>query len=190
MSNNRDNNKKQVDLFDLKEWWEEYWQGMPEFVQEKQDVYACINCRFECDEDLKEFAKLIGQKLTRKTKSAWYPFKSHWGQNVNKVNTRVTLFFDLAACPEFSDTQKHRIRTKLSTRVDRSGVMRVVSQRFRTQKANRRAALEKLHSLLEQALKQRPVRKKTKVPKAAHERRLEQKRRRSQLKQLRSGRDY
>lgn len=55
------------------------WKGMPEFVQEKQEPYAKIIFRFENEEDLQEFAELIGQKLTKKTKSAWYPFKSHWG---------------------------------------------------------------------------------------------------------------
>ena len=112
------------------------------------------------------------------------------GQNVNKVNTRVTLFFDLTGCPDFSDTQKRRIRNKLSTRIDKRGAIRVVSQQFRTQKANRRAALAKLHDLLEQALRRRPVRKRTKIPSAAKERRLEEKRRRSQTKQLRRKDDW
>lgn len=55
------------------------WFGMPEFVQEKQKPFAQIICRFETQEDLDAFAKLIGQKLTPKTKSIWHPFKSHWG---------------------------------------------------------------------------------------------------------------
>ena len=54
------------------------WVGMPEFVQEKQEPYAKINFRFETEEDLQEFAELIGQKLTQKTKSAWYPYRSHF----------------------------------------------------------------------------------------------------------------
>ena len=49
------------------------WIGMPEFKQEKQRPYAMINVRFETKEDLEEFAKLIGQKLTEKTKSIWHP---------------------------------------------------------------------------------------------------------------------
>jgi len=55
------------------------WQDMPEFVQEKKDCYAKIIFRFESEDDLQSFAELIGQKLTKKTKSAWFPFKSHWG---------------------------------------------------------------------------------------------------------------
>jgi len=64
--------------------WKKEWVGMPEFVQEKQKPYAMINFRFESEEDLQEFAKLIGQKLTNKTKSAWYPFKSHWGDTIKR----------------------------------------------------------------------------------------------------------
>jgi len=112
------------------------------------------------------------------------------GQNVNKVNTRVTLFFDVAECESLSDAQKKRILTRLATRADKNGVLRVVSQKFRTQKANRTAALERLRQLLKEALKKRPVRKKTRLPERARRRRLEEKKRRSALKRLRSERDF
>ena len=111
------------------------------------------------------------------------------GQNVNKVNTRITLFFDVPNCESFSDVQKRRILSRLSTRADKNGLIRVASQRFRTQKANRRAAVERLQQLLAEALKTRPVRKKTKVSYAVKQRRLEEKRRRSLLKQQRAKRN-
>ncbi len=112
------------------------------------------------------------------------------GQNVNKVNTRVTLFFDAANCEGLSDLQKQRILSRLSTRADKNGVIRVASQRFRTQKANRDAAVGRLQELLKEALKSRAVRKKTRVPEKAHRRRLEEKKQRSQLKQQRAKRDW
>ena len=112
------------------------------------------------------------------------------GQNVNKVNTRVTLFFDVAGCEGLTVIQKRRILTRLSSRADKDGVIRVVSQKFRTQKANRRFAVERLKELLRAALKTRPVRKKTKIPERAHRRRLEDKRRRSMLKKQRSDKDF
>jgi ribosome-associated protein len=111
------------------------------------------------------------------------------GQNVNKVNTRITLFFDVANCASFSDVQKRRILSCLATRADKNGLLRVVSQRFRTQNANRRTAVERLQQLLADVLKTKPVRKKTKVPYAAKQRRLEQKRRRSMLKRQRAKRN-
>lgn len=66
-------------LFEEPEKWQEHWEGMPEFVQEKQKPYSQIIFRFDNEEDLQDFAKLIGQKLTKKTKSCWHPFKSHFG---------------------------------------------------------------------------------------------------------------
>jgi len=61
----------------------EEWVGMPEFVQEKQEPYSCIRIRFADKEDLQEFAEMIGQKLTEKTKSIWHP-KLVRGINSNK----------------------------------------------------------------------------------------------------------
>jgi hypothetical protein len=66
--------------------WQNEWVEMPEFVQNKVDPYAKIIIRFETENDLQDFAKIIGQKLTKKTKSIWHPFKSHWG-SVKKVWT-------------------------------------------------------------------------------------------------------
>lgn len=110
------------------------------------------------------------------------------GQNVNKANTRVTLLLDVAKCEVFSDTQRERILAQLAGRVDKSGVIRVVSQKFRTQKANRNAAVERLQQLLAGALMTRPIRKRSGVPHAAKKQRLEQKRRRSLLKRQRAKR--
>lgn len=53
--------------------WEEEWQGMPEFIQEKQEPFSKIIIRFETEKDLNEFSEMIGQKLTPKTKSIWHP---------------------------------------------------------------------------------------------------------------------
>lgn len=53
--------------------WKDEWKDMPEFVQEKQEPFALIKVRFDNQKDLDEFSELIGQKLTRKTKSIWHP---------------------------------------------------------------------------------------------------------------------
>ena len=66
------------------------------------------------------------------------------GQNVNKVNSRITLFYDLANSENFSDEQKRLIAKRLAGRTDKNGVVRVVSQKHRTQKANRQATIERL----------------------------------------------
>ena len=108
------------------------------------------------------------------------------GQNVNKLNTRVTLLFDVAKCGSLSDLQKQKILARLASRTDVNGVLRVVSQKFRTQRANRNAVIERLQQLFADALKISPVRKKAEVPYAAKQRRLEKKKKKSLLKKQRS----
>lgn len=108
------------------------------------------------------------------------------GQNVNKVSTRVMLLFDLAGSPSLSDDQKQRISSRLRTRISKDGILRVVCQKHRSQSANKEAAVERLAELLGQALVRQKPRKKTKVSKAAKQRRLDDKRRRSQVKKHRS----
>ncbi|MBN2211333.1 MAG: aminoacyl-tRNA hydrolase [Sedimentisphaerales bacterium] len=109
------------------------------------------------------------------------------GQNVNKLNTRITIFFDVANCPALSEQQKKRILDKLAGRADKNGVIHVSSQVERSQKANKDRARERLVELLRQALYRRPPRKKTKPSRAAKQRRLDEKKHRSQIKQLRRG---
>jgi hypothetical protein len=55
--------------------WE--WSGMPSFFQEKQEPYKILVVKFDSEEDLEKFSKKVDQKLTVKTQSAWYPYKSH-----------------------------------------------------------------------------------------------------------------
>ncbi|HNY80531.1 MAG: alternative ribosome rescue aminoacyl-tRNA hydrolase ArfB [Sedimentisphaerales bacterium] len=112
------------------------------------------------------------------------------GQNVNKLNTRMTLLFDVGGSAGLSDEQKRRVRSALATRIDKQGILRVISQRFRTQQANRQAAIERFVRLLAEALTPQPVRRETKVPAGARQRRLEDKKHRGRLKQQRSRRDW
>ncbi len=107
------------------------------------------------------------------------------GQNVNKLNTRVAVLFDVAGAPGLSEEQKQQVRSRLSTRIDKQGVLQVVSQRHRSQEANRQAAVERLQELLREALTPEPIRRRTRVPAGARERRLQEKKRRGMLKQQR-----
>ena len=111
------------------------------------------------------------------------------GQNVNKVSTRMTLLFDVEGSSSLSPAQRRRILRRLATRVNRDGVLRVTSQRFRSQAGNRRAVVEHFAVLLAGALARRRARVRTRVPAAARHRRLEVKRRRSRLKRQRRAGD-
>jgi len=104
------------------------------------------------------------------------------GQNVNKLNTRVPLLFDVARSPSLSEAQRARILDRLATRITREGVLRVVSQKHRTQKMNREAATERFAELLRGALARRRPRRRTGVPAGVKRKRLEDKRRRSRIK--------
>lgn len=107
------------------------------------------------------------------------------GQNVNKVNTRVTLLFDVANSPSFSDSQRDRVLRALGTRISREGVLRIVSARHRTQGANRTAAVERFCELLADALTPRTPRVPTRMPRAVKRKRREDKARRARVKDLR-----
>ncbi len=108
------------------------------------------------------------------------------GQNVNKLETRVTVRFDVEASGSLSDEQRSRIRESLGHRISRAGVLQVSSQRHRSQSANRDAAVARLAGLLAEALEPEAERRPTKVPKRSKRRRLETKRRRGQIKRARS----
>ena len=110
------------------------------------------------------------------------------GQNVNKVSTRVTLLFDLSATESLTPGQRARVQRRLSTRIGRHGVLRVVSVRHRTQAANRQAAIQRFAELLAEALIVREARLKTRVPRSAIQRRRVDKTRRSRIKRLRGTR--
>lgn len=109
------------------------------------------------------------------------------GQNVNKVSSRVTVRFDTVHSSSLTDEQKQLILERLSTRANKDGVIRVSSQRHRSQLENRQAAVERFAELIGAALERKPARKRTKVPSRVLEQRLEEKRRRSRVKRGRSG---
>ena len=111
------------------------------------------------------------------------------GQNVNKVSTRVTLWFDVAASKSLSEPQKERILSQYPGRIDKKGVMRVVSQQTRSQAANRELAAERFSALIREALKPQRPRKETRVPRAQKEQRLEQKKKHGRLKKERASKE-
>ncbi|MDD5562892.1 MAG: alternative ribosome rescue aminoacyl-tRNA hydrolase ArfB [Thermoanaerobaculaceae bacterium] len=107
------------------------------------------------------------------------------GQNVNKVATRVTLTFDVGSSPSLTDEQRSRIRSRLARRISKDGVLQVVSQRHRTQGANRAAALARFVELLQAALAADLPRLATRPSRGAKERRVEEKKLRARAKESR-----
>ena len=109
------------------------------------------------------------------------------GQNVNKLETKVTLRFDLIGSSSLTEEQKARLRERLATRITKNGVLQVSSQRHRTQAANREAAVARFAELVGEGLQEEAPRKPTKVPRAVKRRRLDDKRRQSLKKRQRTG---
>lgn len=108
------------------------------------------------------------------------------GQNVNKVNSKVELRFDVQNSSLLSAEQKEIIRTKLSAKISSDGILSVVSQRDRSQLANKEDAISKFYLLISRALKPVKPRKNTRPTKGSVERRLTGKRIKAELKQNRS----
>jgi ribosome-associated protein len=104
------------------------------------------------------------------------------GQNVNKVSSKVTLTFDINLSTALSGAQKQTILQKLAGRINNDGVLRVVSQRTRSQELNRADATDRFSELLRVALTPLRPRVKTRVPRAAHERRVDEKKKRALTK--------
>ena len=106
------------------------------------------------------------------------------GQNVNKVETRVTIEIAVDALP-LPDDRKELVRTRLASRINKEGVLRVTSQATRTQSTNRDRALARMEELLRDALVEEKPRKKTRVPKAVKLKRLDEKKKLGEKKKLR-----
>lgn len=111
------------------------------------------------------------------------------GQHANRSSTRVVLGWNVERSRALGDRQRHRIRAHLRRRIDNSGMLRVTSDRFRSQLRNREDAMARLGELVADAL--RPVKNRvaTAPTRASKERRLQQKKRRSQVKDARRFRD-
>lgn len=107
------------------------------------------------------------------------------GQHVNTSSTRIELLWDVNASTVVSDDERARIRKKLASRLDGDGMVRVVASDRRSQQQNKQAADTRLAALIKIALHVPKKRRPTKPTKAAKERRLSEKKRRSETKRNR-----
>ena len=110
------------------------------------------------------------------------------GQNVNKVSTAVELRFDPSRSPAIPPEMLGRLRALAGTRMTAEGVLVIQARRFRTQAQNREDARLRLKELLLQALSVPKRRRKTKPSASAKERRVEAKKKRSEIKRSRGRR--
>ena len=111
------------------------------------------------------------------------------GQNVNKVASRVQLkvnLADIVGLPEYAAT---RLASFAASRITKEGELQIVSGEHRDQLGNKQACVERLIDILRQALHREKPRRKTKPSKGQKERRLQEKKRRGDIKRMRGGGD-
>lgn len=109
------------------------------------------------------------------------------GQNVNKVESKVELLFNVSAAPSLSEAQRTRVLERLRTRIDSEGILHLYSQSSRSQWENREIVVSEFARLLRAALKPVKKRVKTRPSRASKEKRLKGKRIHSEKKKLRTG---
>ena len=108
------------------------------------------------------------------------------GQNVNKVNTRVELRFDIFSSELFTNEEKEMILVKLKNRINNDGELIINSQSERTQLMNKKRAIEKFYDLVSKALTIPVKRRSTRPTLSSRLKRLDGKRNRGQIKKLRN----
>ena len=105
------------------------------------------------------------------------------GQNVNKVETAVTGYFNIALSQLLNQEQKEAITEKLSNRINSDGLLMVKSQTYRTQLQNKDEVIRKMNELVAKALEKKKKRVATRMSKAAKEKRIESKKRKGDIKE-------
>lgn len=111
------------------------------------------------------------------------------GQAVNKINTKVLIRFSVEESFILTEEEKSIIAEKLAHRINNDGYITVSSQKERSQLANKKRAANRLIEMIEKALTPKKVRKQTKKPKSLDEKRLSEKKKRSELKSSRKQTD-
>ena len=107
------------------------------------------------------------------------------GQNVNKVSTAVQLRFNVSQADTLTDEIRHRLIRIAGRKMTEDGVLIIRARRFRSQDKNRKDAVERLVELIRKATVKPKPRRKTRPSRAARERRLSTKKKRSETKRHR-----
>jgi ribosome-associated protein len=138
---------------------------------------------------------ILGEKVLRITATLIIPLSElrfrfarssgPGGQHVNRSATRVELLFDVAGSPSLTEAQRERVLKTLASYIDSEGVLHLASQTFRSQLRNREEVVERFRMLMHKAMRIPKRRRPTRPSRAARERRLTSKRRRSELKRQR-----
>lgn len=111
------------------------------------------------------------------------------GQNVNKVETKVHLLFNVQASSFLNDEQKNLILQKAANKINDEGILIIAEESDRSQLGNKEMAIKKFFQLLEKCFAKPKSRKKTKVPRSVKEKRIKDKKKRGETKKMRGSWD-
>ena len=130
----------------------------------------------------------------KSTKASW---SSHFiradgpgGQNVNKVATAVQLRFDVTNSPSLPEDVKARLIKLAGKRVTQDGILIIEARRYRTQEGNREDAIRRFSELVRRALEKPKPRKPTKPSRSSQEKRLQEKKRKGEIKRTRGKQSF
>ena len=104
------------------------------------------------------------------------------GQHANKTATKVELSFDLSESEALSENEKSLLMKKLSSRINKEGILKMSSEDSRSQHSNKEIVTQNFLEEIKEALKKPKPRKKTKPTKASKIKRLKEKRKKSEIK--------
>ena len=127
-----------------------------------------------------DFKTILSEIIIKATRSS-----GKGGQNVNKVSSRIQLFYDVLNSSGITDEERKLILHKLKNKLSEQGILQIDVQEDRSQLANKKIALNKLEDLLIKALKKTKKRIKTSVSPGARKKRLTGKKMQGEKKQLR-----
>jgi ribosome-associated protein len=123
--------------------------------------------------------------LTKEIKFTYSRSSGKGGQNVNKVETKVELYFDIKNSVLLNDDEKSLLNRKLANRIDSYGILHITSQTERTQLGNKKKVTERFIKIIRNALKKEKIRLSTKPTKSSKEKRIIAKKKLSEKKKVR-----